>query len=75
MKSPIFTTDPYPVKREGWNGESEPYLIGYNNGFDQSWYWFEWWQKAEKEADEEITKGQVEEFSSMEEFIWTLHTS
>lgn len=39
----------------------------------QSWFWTEKWQKAEKEAQEDIEDGRVEEFPAVEDLIADLH--
>lgn len=35
----------------------------------QAWYWTPAWQAAEKEADEQIARGEVMEFDSVEDMI------
>src|SRR5207302_584746 len=40
---------------------------------DQAYYWTEEWQKAEREADEDIASGRVLTFNSTEELIDELH--
>lgn len=36
---------------------------------DQAWFWTEKWQKMEREADEEIKKGKIKKFKSVEAAI------
>jgi hypothetical protein len=36
---------------------------------EQSWFWQERWQKLEAEADEDIRKGRVKSFDSVEELF------
>lgn len=36
---------------------------------DQSWFWREKWQKLEAEAEEDILKGRVKSFDSVEELF------
>jgi antitoxin MazE len=36
---------------------------------DQRWFWTEAWQKGEREADENIRKGRVKSYDSVEDFI------
>jgi bifunctional DNA-binding transcriptional regulator/antitoxin component of YhaV-PrlF toxin-antitoxin module len=36
---------------------------------DQLWFWTPEWQKMEREADEDIARGRVKEFSSVEELL------
>lgn len=40
---------------------------------DQAWYWTPAWQAAEKEAQEQIDRGEVMEFESVEDMIRELH--
>jgi AbrB family looped-hinge helix DNA binding protein len=39
----------------------------------QAYYWTEEWQKAEREADEDIKAGRVKDFDSVEDLIADLH--
>lgn len=39
----------------------------------QSWFWTEEWQKAEKEAQEDIEHGRVKEFETVDDLIADLH--
>lgn len=39
----------------------------------QAWYWTPAWQAAEKEADEQIARGEVVEFDSVEDMIRELN--
>ena len=36
---------------------------------DQAWFWSKHWQKAEQEAEEDLKKGRVKKFKSVEELI------
>ncbi len=36
---------------------------------DQLWFWTPEWQKKEREADEDVARGRVKEFSSVEELL------
>ena len=36
---------------------------------DQAWFWTKEWQEGEKEATEDIKKGQVKKFSSMDKLL------
>jgi hypothetical protein len=36
---------------------------------DQAWFWTERWQKKETEAEEDIKKGRVKSFASVEELF------
>lgn len=40
---------------------------------DQAWYWTPAWQAAEREAQEQIDRGEVVVFDSVEEAIKHLH--
>lgn len=40
---------------------------------DQAWYWTPAWQAAEKEAQEQIDRGEVLQFDSVEDAIRELH--
>ena len=40
---------------------------------DQAWFWTERWQKSEAEAEEDIKKGRVKSFDSVEEFLPVYH--
>jgi bifunctional DNA-binding transcriptional regulator/antitoxin component of YhaV-PrlF toxin-antitoxin module len=39
---------------------------------DQAWYWTHEWQAGEREADEEIARGETRFFGSTEEFLAAL---
>lgn len=39
---------------------------------DQAWFWTEEWQAKEREADEELSQNQFEEFDNMDDFINSL---
>ena len=39
---------------------------------DQAWYWTPEWQKAEREAEEEIQAGRVDEHETGEDFLKAL---
>ncbi|OIN99858.1 hypothetical protein COY52_11450 [Candidatus Desantisbacteria bacterium CG_4_10_14_0_8_um_filter_48_22] len=39
---------------------------------DQAWFWTERWQKMEKEAQEDIDAGRVEEFNNIDDLIKAL---
>lgn len=39
----------------------------------QAWFWTEEWQKAEKEAQDDIDHGRVKEFDNVEDLIAHLH--
>jgi hypothetical protein len=41
---------------------------------DQEWYWSKQWQKWERQADEELARGEFKEFDSVEELIADLHS-
>ena len=41
---------------------------------DQLWFWTPEWQKKEREADEDIARGRVKEFESVEELIKDLRS-
>ena len=41
---------------------------------DQSWYWSQEWQEAEKEADEDIAAGRVHHYGDVDELLNSLHT-
>ena len=41
---------------------------------DQEWYWTKQWQKWERQADEELARGEFKEFDSVEELIADLHS-
>ena len=41
---------------------------------DQAWFWTERWQKMEREVDEQIERGDVRTFDSIEEFSDWLET-
>jgi hypothetical protein len=41
---------------------------------DQEWYWSKQWQKWERQADEEMARGEFKEFDSVEELIADLHS-
>lgn len=36
------------------------------------WFWTDEWQSGEKRVDQHIEKGEIEKFSSMEDFLSTL---
>lgn len=36
---------------------------------DQEWYWTSEWQKKEKEADMELSKGRFKDFNKIEELL------
>lgn len=36
---------------------------------DQAWFWTQEWQQMEKEADEDIKKGKIKTFKSIEDLI------
>lgn len=36
---------------------------------DQAWFWTERWQRMEREADEEIARGELESYDTTEEFL------
>ena len=36
---------------------------------DQSWYWTERWQKAEKKADEDVLAGRMKSYDSVDDLI------
>jgi hypothetical protein len=36
---------------------------------EQSWFWSESWQAAERKVDEEIASGDYQDFETMDEFI------
>ena len=36
---------------------------------DQTWFWTEEWQAAEREAEDELRAGQVREFDTLDELI------
>lgn len=36
---------------------------------DQAWFWTERWQKLEEEAEQDIRKGKVKSFDSVEDLI------
>ena len=36
---------------------------------DQTWFWTEEWQAAEREAEDELRAGQVKEFDTLDELI------
>ena len=36
---------------------------------DQTWFWTEEWQAAEREAEDELRAGQVKEFDTLNELI------
>jgi hypothetical protein len=46
---------------------------GFFDDGDQSWYWTPEWQKAEKEADEDIAAGRVHTFDNIDDAISFLH--
>jgi len=41
---------------------------------DQLWFWTPEWQKKEREADDDIARGRVKEFESVEELIKDLRS-
>ena len=41
---------------------------------DQEWYWSKQWQEWERQADEELARGEFKEFDSVEELIADLHS-
>ena len=41
---------------------------------DQLWFWTHEWQKKEREADDDIARGRVKEFESVEELIKDLRS-
>lgn len=41
---------------------------------DQEWYWTEKWQQWEKEADEELARGEFKAFDNIEDLIADLHS-
>lgn len=40
----------------------------------QAWWWLEFWQKGEREAEKELKRGKVEEFESVEDLIGDLRS-
>jgi antitoxin MazE len=36
---------------------------------DQAWYWTEGWQRAERKADEDLAKGRVKSYDSVEDLL------
>lgn len=36
---------------------------------DQSWYWSDYWQELEREADQDLINGNYEEFDNLDDFI------
>lgn len=40
---------------------------------DQAWFWTPEWQKGEREASEQIARGEVRSFESTEDFLDSLH--
>lgn len=40
----------------------------------QAWWWLESWQKGEREAEEDIKRGKVKEFESVEDLIGDLRS-
>ncbi len=40
---------------------------------DQTWFWTKEWQAGEREVDEELARGEYEEFDSAEDLIADLH--
>ena len=41
---------------------------------DQEWFWTEEWQEWERQADEELARGEFKEFDSVEDLIADLHS-
>ena len=41
----------------------------------QAWFWSESWQAAEKEAEQNIAQGEVNEFESIDDLLRDLHKS
>ena len=41
---------------------------------NQEWFWTTEWQKKEREADEELEKGEYEEFDNVEDLIRDLQS-
>jgi len=39
---------------------------------DQAWFWTPAWQAGERQADEDISTGNYEDFDTMDDFIATL---
>jgi len=41
---------------------------------DQAWWWFESWQKGEREAEKDLKAGKVKEFENVEDLIKDLRS-
>jgi hypothetical protein len=39
---------------------------------DQSWFWTDEWQEAEREAEEDLAAGRYDEFYTADEFVASL---
>ena len=41
---------------------------------DQAWWWYEDWQKGEREADKDLAKGRYKQFDNIEDLIKELNS-
>jgi antitoxin MazE len=41
---------------------------------DQAWFWTKEWQEKEREADADITEGEIRDFDSIEALMKDLHS-
>lgn len=41
---------------------------------DQAWFWTKEWQEKEREADNEITQGEIRDFDNIEALMKDLHS-
>ncbi|GAB4434306.1 MAG: hypothetical protein Fur0044_31680 [Anaerolineae bacterium] len=39
---------------------------------DQSWYWSDYWQQMEREAEQNLVDGDYEDFDNLDDFITSL---
>lgn len=74
IEIPVSVFDKLTKAALAWSEFYEALQAFLKKNDDQSWYWTERWQKAEREADEDIKAGRVKAFDNVEDLIRELNS-